>query len=150
MERKLFITLAIILTSACAFAQRSVVNFNKNWKFFLGDDSTAREVAYNDDKWRTLNLPHDWSIEGEFSEKHPTTFNQGALPAGIGWYRKTFSLPDSVTKKKVYINFDGIYRNSEVWINGHYLGKRPNGYVSFRYDLTPHLKSGKEKNKRCR
>lgn len=146
MQRKTLFTFAFILTATFSFTQRSVINFNKDWKFFLGDDSAAKAIAYNDSKWRTLNLPHDWSIEGEFSEKHPTTFNQGALPAGIGWYRKTFMLPDSLKAKIFSINFDGIYRNSEVWINGHHLGKRPNGYVSFRCDLTPHLKFGKEMN----
>jgi beta-galactosidase len=120
--------------------------FNSDWKFLLGDDSSARETNYDDGKWRTLNLPHDWSIEGEFSEKYPTTFNQGALPAGTGWYRKTFALPASSKGKIFSICFDGVYRNSEVWINGHYLGKRPNGYISFQYDLTPHLKFGAEKN----
>ena len=127
-------------------AQRQIIDFNKDWKFFLGDTAAAKEVGFNDVKWRSLQVPHDWSIEGEFSEKHSTTFNQGALPAGIGWYRKIFTLPTSAKEKKVYINFDGVYRNSEVWINGHFIGKRPNGYISFRYDITPHLKHGKEKN----
>src|SRR5690349_15071800 len=72
---------------------RQVLNFNKGWKFFLGDDSTASGPSYDDSRWRTLNLPHDWSIEGSFSKEHPTTVNQGALPAGIGWYRKSFAVP---------------------------------------------------------
>lgn len=137
------ITLLSCLNSS---AQRTQINFNNDWKFLLGDDSTASNPNYNDSKWRTLNVPHDWSIEGEFKKEHPTTFNQGALPAGIGWYRKTFTLPVSSKEKIVSINFDGVYRNSEIWINGHYLGKRPNGYISFQYDLTPYLKFGKEKN----
>jgi beta-galactosidase len=140
----LLVVLQTLLLSVSA--QRQVINFNKDWKFFPGDTISAKEPAFNDAKWRSLQLPHDWSIEGSFSEKHPTTFNQGALPAGIGWYRKTFSLPQATINQKVYINFDGVYRNSEVWINGHSLGKRPNGYISFRYDITPHLKLGKEKN----
>ncbi|RYG40645.1 MAG: glycoside hydrolase family 2 protein, partial [Chitinophagaceae bacterium] len=127
-------------------AQRQIINFNKGWRFFLGDTTIAKEPAFSDAKWRSLDLPHDWSIEGEFSEKHNTTFNQGALPAGIGWYRKTFKLPQTTINQKIYINFDGVYRNSEVWVNGHYIDKRPNGYISFRYDITPHVKSGKEKN----
>jgi beta-galactosidase len=141
-----FLSIACILISIIASGQRTITNFNKDWKFYLGDDSTARGTNYNDGKWRVLDLPHDWSIEGSFSEKHPTTFNQGALPAGIGWYRKTFALPASSKDKKMYIEFDGVYRNSEVWINGHYLGKRPNGYISFQYDLTPHIKFGSAKN----
>ena len=142
----------IVLASICSFivvpalAQRSTVKFNKGWRFFPGNDSLASAVVFDDAKWRRLDLPHDWSIEGTFSEKHPTTFNQGALPAGIGWYRKTFLVPAASKDKRVFINFDGIYRNSEVWINGHHLGKRPNGYVSFQYELTPYLKFGREKN----
>jgi beta-galactosidase len=143
---KKFFLFSFLLVSVFASAQRSIVKFNKHWKFYLGDDSSAREIKYDDSKWRTLNLPHDWSIEGSFSEKYPTTFNQGALPAGIGWYRKTFTVPVSSKEKRVFINFDGVYRNSEVWINGHYLGKRPNGYISFQYELTPYLKFGSEKN----
>jgi beta-galactosidase len=136
----------VILDCVSASAQRSIIKFNKDWKFYLGDDSLAREINYDDSKWRVLNLPHDWSIEGSFSEKYPTTFNEGALPAGIGWYRKTFTVPVASKNKRVFINFDGIYRNSEVWINGHYLGRRPNGYISFQYELTPYLKFGNEKN----
>lgn len=137
---------SVLLVHVFASAQRTTLKFNKDWKFYLGDDSAARNVKYDDSKWRILNLPHDWSIEGSFSEKYPTTFNQGALPAGIGWYRKTFTVPLSSKERKVFINFDGVYRNSEVWINGHYLGKRPNGYISFQYELTPYLKFGNAKN----
>ncbi len=143
--RKIFLLLSLIITIP-ALPQRVVSNFNQNWKFFLGDDSLASISMYDDSKWRTLNLPHDWSIEGDFSKEYPTTFNQGALPAGIGWYRKTFSVPENSRSQRVYIEFDGVYRNSEVWINGHYLGKRPNGYISFRYELTPFLSFGTQKN----
>src|SRR5690606_22870180 len=86
------------------------------------------------------------SIEGTFSKEHPSTNQGGALPGGIAWYRKTFQLADTIEGKQVYIDFDGIYRNSEVWINGHYLGKRPSGYTSFRYDLTAYIKVGKQAN----
>jgi beta-galactosidase len=127
-------------------AQRTVTDFNKGWRFQLGNDSTASNKNYDDSKWRKLDLPHDWSIEGTFSKDHPTTFNEAALPAGIGWYRKTFTIPVSSKGKRVYINFDGVYKNSEVWINGHYLGKRPNGYISFRYEISPYLVFGSSKN----
>lgn len=127
-------------------AVRSVESFNKGWRFFLGDEQSAKEKEYNDTKWRVLTLPHDWSIEGEFSKDNPATHNGGALPGGVGWYRKTFSLPELYNDKLVFIDFDGVYRNSEVWINGHYLGLRPYGYSSFRYDITPYLKFGSEKN----
>ena len=121
-------------------------NFDKDWKFWLGDDSLAYQAAYDDGAWRTLNVPHDWSIEGEFSADAPVTPEGGALPTGIGWYRKTFQLERPKGKKQFYIDFDGVFCNSEIWINGHYLGKRPNGYISFRYDLTPYLTFGDDEN----
>src|ERR1700742_1554949 len=111
---------------------RTRVSFNQHWQFRLGSAG----------QWRQLELPHDWSIEGEFSEKHPAGTGGGALPGGVGWYRKTFAVPLSVKGKQVYVEFDGVYRNSEVWINGHYLGKRPNGYISFQYELTGYIHSG--------
>ncbi len=139
--------LACILAAHLSFGQaRTITAFNKDWKFFPGDDSTAVNPKYDDSKWRSLQLPHDWSIEGSFSEKHSTTFNEGALPAGIGWYRKTFNIPATSRGKRVFINFDGIYKNSEVWINGHFLGKRPNGYISFRYEITDYLNVGNGSN----
>ncbi|MGG9960834.1 sugar-binding domain-containing protein [Ferruginibacter sp. SUN106] len=137
----------VILLCHVLHAQvRQTINFDNDWKFYLGNDSTASNENYNDASWRNLNLPHDWSIEGKFSKDHPATNQGGALPGGIGWYRKTFTLPLSSKEKNITIEFDGVYRNSEVWINGHYLGKRPNGYISFQYDLTPYLKFGKDKN----
>lgn len=119
---------------------RSRINFNEGWKFYLGDTNQANQPDFDDSNWRNLNLPHDWSIEGEFSQDNPTQVNGGALPAGIGWYRKTFKVDQSWQQKQIFIDFDGVYRNSEVWINGHFLGKRPFGYSSFRYDLTAFLK----------
>ena len=84
-----------------------------------------------------MDLPHDWSVELPFSSDCASA--TGYLPGGIGWYRKTFTLPTANAGRRVRILFDGAYDNSEVWINGHYLGKRPYGYISFDYDLTPHL-----------
>lgn len=141
MRLRSFITCLLVLGYCFATAQNHSPsqNFDYGWKFFLGDDSLARYPEYDDSKWRKLDLPHDWSIEGTFDEKASSTTNEGALPTGIGWYRKAFTLPVSSKGKNTYIDFDGIYKNSEVWINGHYLGKRPNGYISFRYDLTPYL-----------
>jgi beta-galactosidase len=139
--------LLFILTSNISLAQvRSTVNFNAGWKFYLGNDSTAINANYNDATWRTLDLPHDWSIELPFRQVAPATTQGGALPGGIGWYRKTFMVPSSSKNKNVSIEFDGVYRNSDVWINGHHLGKRPNGYIAFQYDLTPYLKLGTAKN----
>ncbi|MFC0512912.1 sugar-binding domain-containing protein [Mucilaginibacter angelicae] len=125
---------------------RKTESFNTGWKFFLGDDADAKQTKYDDSHWRKLDLPHDWSIEGKFDSKNPTTQAEGGLPAGTGWYRKSFVIPASSKNKNVFIDFDGVYHNSEVWINGHYLGKRPNGYISFRYDLTSYLIFGNQKN----
>ncbi|MDP4265532.1 MAG: beta-galactosidase GalB [Bacteroidota bacterium] len=121
-------------------------SFNSGWKFFLGDDPAASASSFNDAAWRSLNLPHDWSIELPFDKDSPVGTGGGALSGGIGWYRKSFTMPESTKGKLVSIVFDGVYRNSEVWINGHYLGKRPYGYSSFQYDLTPYLVYGAEKN----
>lgn len=141
MSRTIFLLLTLFSLSTLT-AQRNTQLFTNDWKFFLGDDSLAKKPSYNDKSWRVLDLPHDWSIEGKFSESNPATNQGGSLPTGIGWYRKTFKVPSSSKDKLTYIEFDGVYCNSEVWINGHYLGKRPNGYISFRYDITPYLKFG--------
>ena len=108
----------------------------------MGDDSAASRPDYDDTAWRILNLPHDWAIEGEFSRDNPSGTGGGALPGGIGWYRKTFTVDKADEGKRLYIDFDGVYMNSEVFINGHSLGVRPYGYVSFSYDLTPYIKWG--------
>lgn len=118
---------------------RETIDFNPSWKFTLGDSPAAKDAAFDDSSWRMLDLPHDWSIEGEFSESNPAGVGGGALPGGIGWYRKSFTLSQADAGKRIHIQFDGAYRNSEVWINGHWLGKRPNGYINFQYDLTPHV-----------
>ncbi|NLI25126.1 MAG: glycoside hydrolase family 2, partial [Bacteroidales bacterium] len=121
---------------------RNTEDFNSDWKFALGDFPDASQPVFDDGSWRTLDLPHDWSIEGSFSPNHPAGTGGGALPGGIGWYRKTFEVPAADSTKKIFIHFDGVYRNAEVWINGQYLGKRPYGYSSFRYELTPWLNFG--------
>jgi len=125
---------------------RTVARFDTGWKFNLGDAAGAAQAVFNDAGWRALTLPHDWSIEGPFDKNSPAGIGGGALTGGIGWYRKTFVLPGVQGNKHVFIDFDGVYRNSEVWINGHLLGKRPNGYISFRYELTPFLVFGGKKN----
>lgn len=124
----------------------SRANFDNHWRFHLGDVPEAKEVAFDDASWRLLNLPHDWSIEGTFNKDNPAGVGGGALPGGIGWYRKEFTLPKSDEGKLLFIDFDGVYMDSEVWINGHYLGVRPYGYSSFRYELTPFLNYGSKKN----
>ncbi len=146
---KILIIAAVALLAACNHKvdnPRQVESFNKGWKFFLGDTADASKVAFNDTEWRALNLPHDWSIEGSFSKDNPSTTEGGALPTGIGWYRKTFKVDSIPQNQKYYIDFDGVFCNSEVWLNGHYLGKRPFGYITFRYDMTPYLNFGDKEN----
>ncbi len=142
---KLFcLSLTALLFTLKGFGQdgRTVADFDKGWHFNLGDIKNGEKASLNDAGWRLLNLPHDWSIEGKFSQDNPATPEGGALPGGIGWYRKTFTVPASSKNKLVYIDFDGVYQKSDVWINGHHLGFRPNGYISFRYELTPYLNFG--------
>ncbi|UUF12473.1 MULTISPECIES: sugar-binding domain-containing protein [Flavobacterium] len=118
--------------------------FDYDWKFFLGDAPEAKTNDFNDQSWRKLDLPHDWSIEGKIHPKNTTGGGGGYFPSGIGWYRKTFLVPDNWKAKKASIYFEGVYMNSEVFINGKSLGGYPYGYSSFSYDITPYLKIGKE------
>jgi len=138
--------LLVFITGTAQTQSRTTTLFTKDWKFYLGDDTTARLANYNDANWRSLDLPHDWSIELPFNEHSPAGTGGAALDGGTGWYRKTFTLPQADKTKKIFIDFDGVYRNSEVWLNGHYLGKRPYGFSSFRYELTPYLNYGEDKN----
>lgn len=111
--------------------------FDTDWLFTLADTVGMESPAYNDKAWRRLDLPHDWAIEGDFSASAPSGASGGALPGGVGWYRKHFTL--EANGKMAYLDFDGVYMNSTVWVNGHKLGTRPYGYSSFRYDITPYL-----------
>lgn len=116
--------------------------FDAGWSFFKGDTKGAEAPAFDHSGWRALDLPHDWSIEGPFDEKNPFAAPGGYLPCGVGWYRKNFAVPADMGGKRVFIEFDGVYMNSEVWINGHLLGKRPYGFIGYEYDLTQHLTPG--------
>jgi beta-galactosidase len=113
--------------------------FDFNWKFFLGDTASAKAIDFNDKNWRTLDLPHDWSIEGKVNPKNPTGGAGGYFPAGMGWYRKIFQVPTEWKGKKVSIYFEGVYMNAEVFINGKSLGIYPYGYSSFSYELSSYL-----------
>ena len=124
---------------ACGATARERINFDKGWRFALADSVQMSALDYNDSKWHTLNVPHDWAIEGDFSASAPSGNSGGALPGGIGWYRKTFTVDNADKGKMMYIDFDGVYMNAKVWINGTLLGQRPYGYSSFRYDLTPYI-----------
>lgn len=145
----------------CAFSikaqdSRSIL-FDKDWRFKKDSTIQAEGTTYNDGSWRRLNLPHDWSIEDLSNQKEgevqgPFTKNAvskgatGYTEGGIGWYRKTFTLDKRYAGKQTYITFDGVYMNSDVWLNGHHLGNRPNGYISFSYNLTPLLKAAGKAN----
>lgn len=131
--------------SSLSSESRERLSFNDGWLFSLADDSLAARPEFVDSGWRKLNLPHDWAIEGDFSQDNPSGTGGGALPGGVGWYRKTFVAENKDKGKHFRIEFDGVYMNSEVFINGTCLGKCPYGYISFSYDLTPYLKWG-EKN----
>jgi beta-galactosidase len=121
-------------------------SFDLGWRFHLGDAPTAEQPAFADHNWRALDLPHDWSIEGPYDQQAPTGGGGGYLPAGIGWYRKTFAMPEATRGRQAIVQFDGVYQRSTVWINGHELGNRPYGYSTFFYDLTPYLRYGAEPN----
>jgi beta-galactosidase len=116
--------------------------FNTDWRFALSEQANANSFSFDDKNWRVLNLPHDWSIEGTYDKEAPTGGSGGYLPTGIGWYRKHFQVSSMDLSKTIRIEFDGVYMNSEVWINGNYLGKHPYGYTSFEYDLSSYLRAG--------
>ena len=141
----LSILLFILQATSTVFAQGfgEKILFNDHWSFHLGDIEYGGIEYLNHSAWRVLDLPHDWSVEGVGSKNNSSC--TGFLAGGIAWYRKSFDMPLNKKGEKVYIYFEGVYNNSEVFINGKNVGKRPNGYISFMYDLTPYLKFG-EKN----
>jgi hypothetical protein len=142
MIRNYFLSLLLLLPALIrAQESRQQLLFNADWHFHKGDVPDGEKPAFNDAGWRTLSLPHDFSIEGPFSNEWAS--GTAYLPGGIGWYRKTFTLSPAWAGKRLYIYFDGVYKNSEVWLNGHSLGKRPNGFIPFQYELTPYLQPGK-------
>lgn len=142
---KRIIVFLLVFFPVSLFAQLSFGDpqkLNDGWKFILKDEKEAYKLEYEDHKWQSVDLPHDWSIREQLS---PTLAScTGYLPGGIGWYRKKLNVPASKRGQKVYFYFEGVYNRSEVFINGHLLGKRPNGYISFAYDATPYIEYGKE------
>lgn len=129
--------------SLTASTAREIRNFNAGWLFAKGEIADAEKADFADKDWRNLNVPHDWSIEGPFAVDNPTRGSGGFLPSGVAWYRKHFSVgPDA--SRRVFVEFDGVMANSDVWINGRHLGKRPYGYISFGYDLSDHINFGKD------
>ena len=116
-------------------------SFNKNWLFFKGEALGAEHINYDDTQWRTLNLPHDWAIEGPFDIKYNARC--GGLPFhGTGWYRKHFQIPKSAQGKHITLHFDGAMYNAKVYLNGQLVGHRPNGYIGFTVNLSKHLNYG--------
>lgn len=141
----LFTNLLIMMTVGYLSAQVSFglpENINNTWEFILEDVKDGAAITYNDSKWQSVNLPHDWSVKQQLSPSLASC--TGYLPGGIGWYRKTLNIPKEKQEGNVYLYFEGVYNRSEVFINGQSLGKRPNGYVSFMYDATPYVKFGQD------
>ena len=137
------ILMTAILTAALMTQARERKNFDAGWRFILADSTQMATQTYNDTHWRTLDLPHDWAIEGDFYASNPSGAGGGALPGGIGWYRKHLSLDcEAVPGNRYFIEFDGVYMNSTVYVNGQEVGHRPYGYSSFEYDITKYLKQG--------
>ncbi len=135
--------LVALLGYTNGYAQREMVNLDSNWAFLLQDDPAFSNPNMNDTQWEKVNIPHDWAFEKGVSKEGVQSDNGGYFGGGVAWYRKTFDVPETWNTKWVQIEFDGVYMNSEVWINGHYLGKRPYGYISFRYEISKYLKTGK-------
>ena len=138
---RVFLFFLVWLPLAC-LAER--VLFDDSWTFSRGDHSGAEQIDYKDDQWRKLDLPHDWTVEGRFERSHTTTDRCGYLPTGVAWYRKTISVPKEWKGKQVAIEFDGVFRNSTVWVNGTELGTRPYGWISFGYDISEPVTQSKE------
>ena len=114
--------------------------WDEGWRFALHNDDKAHETTFDDHAWRVLDLPHDWAIEGDFYALNPSGANGGALPGGIGWYRKHLNLNDNDASSRYVLHFDGAYMNTSVYVNGQLVGMRPYGFISFSYDITPYLK----------
>lgn len=136
----LFLVFSLSVYGQTSFGKPEKIN--DSWKFVLSDKQEMSSPTFNDSEWQIIDLPHDWSIKGQLSPSLAAC--TGYLPGGIGWYRKQLSIPENKRGEKVYFYFEGVYNRSEVFINGHLLGKRPNGYISFVYDATPFIEFGKE------
>lgn len=147
----------IIVLSVSASSGKQL--FNEGWRFWLGDTLIAKNETFDDASWKKLVLPHDWSIEQKFDKEAPAGNDGGYLPTGTGWYRKTFNVPKEANGKKLQLYFEGVYMNSDVYVNGQRAGGHPYGYSSFFIDITPYVKTGKNilavrvdnsKQKNCR
>jgi beta-galactosidase len=131
-----------LLVAAPALAQPTErVSIDRDWRVMVGDDADAAQPGFDDRAWQAVDVPHDWAISGRFDEKARSTGSGGWLPTGVAWYRKHFRVPEAARGRRVFVEFGGVMERSGVWINGRHIGHRPNGYASFRYDLTPFLKA---------
>ena len=140
MKRIVLILIGLVVVLSATAQPRRIISMDAGWRFHLGDVTGAELETCSDADWRMLNVPHDWSIEGENLRENPGGGSIGFFPTGIGWYRKTFDVKSFDKKKRYVIEFDGVYMNSTVWINGHELGTWPYGYSSFSYDMTPYIR----------
>ena len=136
-----------VLFLGCVMTQadepvRQTRSLDAGWKFNPGDAPGAEQPQFDDNAWRQINVPHDWSIEGPFAETNKTGGAGAFLPSGVGWYRKHFACRKVMRAAACLFEFDGVMANSDVWINGFHLGHRPYGYVSFQYELTGHFNFG--------
>lgn len=138
---RFFLTLGLLMTFMTANAQRTTIPMNFDWMFHYGDIACAVD-SIDAGTWQTVDVPHDWSIEAGYAKHVPGGKSNGFLPGGIGWYVKDFEYQSLWDGRQVSILFEGIYSNSTVWLNGHKLGFRPNGYLDLLYDLTPYLVKG--------
>ena len=142
------LSFVLVLCGLTTIQARQRQNFDADWLFLLGDSVQMSQVDYNDSHWRQLSVPHDWAIEGDFYVGNPSGAGGGALPGGVGWYRKHFvvdsnhNYPLSTINSKLFLEFDGVYMNATVYVNGQKVGYRPYGYSSFEYDITPYVKAG--------
>ncbi|MBP3286836.1 MAG: DUF4982 domain-containing protein [Prevotella sp.] len=142
MHNRIFLLTAVLMAAIYSQA-RERQNFDAGWRFILADSAQMAGRSYQDGHWRMLNLPHDWAIEGDFLASNPSGAGGGALPGGIGWYRKHFFIDsERISGSRYFIEFDGVYMNSTVFVNGQKVGFRPYGYSSFEYDITKYLKQG--------
>lgn len=146
------------------------IDFNQDWQFYLAtrtptlntggvkngvqdptDAPTTSAIidpSFDDSSWRTVSVPHDWSIEGQ--KLSSGSNSQGYMQGGLGWYRKTFTLPDTMADKKVSIDFEGVYADSIVYVNGNLIGEYPSGYTGFAYDISSYLTYGSDSERDCR
>ena len=138
MKRTFFLLIAAVLCLTASARER--MSFDKDWRFMLADTATMARVEYNDAHWRRLDVPHDWAIEGDFHASNPSGASGGALPGGVGWYRKHFKIEELASQ--FFLEFDGVYMNSTVYVNGQKMGNRPYGYSSFEYNITPYVRKG--------